>query len=271
MPRSPSRTWSQLVVPALLSGLWFPPVAWCQSGHDHHAKEKPAASPASTAPKSTDDQMVGMADHAMGHMGMDSVMSLHMLLSPTRAPTHADSTRALALVAELRRGIEKYKDVSVAERDGFRMFLPNVKNQRVYHFTSARNAIKERFRFDAEEPTSLLYKRAADGQLVLVGAMYTMPKRTDIEKLDERVPLSIARWHRHVNWCLPKLGDKERWMERRDGRPVFGPESPIATKEACDAVDGKFHESLLGWMIHANVFAGEDLGAIFGEEHGQSG
>jgi hypothetical protein len=270
MSRSPSRTWSHLVVPAMLAGLWFPRVAWSQSGHDHPAKEKPAA-PTSLPPKNTDDQMVGMADHAMGggHTSMDSVMSLHMLLSPMRAPTHADSTRALALVADLRRGIAKYKDVSAAERDGFRMFLPNVKNQRVYHFTSARNAIRERFRFDPEEPTSLLYKRAPDGQLMLIGAMYTMPKRTDVAQLDERVPLSIARWHRHVNWCLPKLADKERWMERRDGRPVFGPESPIATKTACDAVDGNFHESLLGWMLHANVFAGEDLGAIFGDEHGR--
>jgi hypothetical protein len=48
---------------------------------------------------------------------------------------------------------------------------------------------------------------------------------------------------------------------------VFGPESVIATKEACDAVGGNFYPSLFGWMIHANVFAGETLGAIFGDEH----
>ena len=211
--------------------------------------------------------MVGMADHAMGHDGMDPVMSLHMEMTPARAATPADSARALAVVAELRRGIAKYKDVSVAERDGYRMFLPNVKNQRVYHFTSRGNAFKEAFRFDAEKPTSLLYKRAPDGTLVLIGAMYTMPKRASLETLDERLPLSIARWHKHVNWCLPKLGDKERWLERRDGRPVFGPESPIATQEACDSVGGKFHESLLGWMIHANVYAGEELGSIFDHDH----
>jgi hypothetical protein len=40
----------------------------------------------------------------------------------------------------------------------------------------------------------------------------------------------------------------------------------IATKEGCDAVGGEFHESLFGWMIHANVFSGETLGAIFGDE-----
>jgi len=56
-------------------------------------------------------------------------------------------------------------------------------------------------------------------------------------------------------------------MERQDGHAVFGPESPIATQAACDSVGGDFHESLFGWMIHANVFAGDDLGAIFGDEH----
>ena len=211
--------------------------------------------------------MVGMADHAMSDMGMDSIVSLHMEMTPRRAATHADSTRALTVVAELRHAIEKYKDVAVAERDGFQMFLPNVKNQRVYHFTNYRNAFREAFRFDPDEPTSLLYKRGPDGQMMLIGAMYTMPKRAGLDKLDERVPLSIAQWHKHVNWCLPKRGDAARWTERKDGRPVFGPESPIATQAACDAVGGEFHPSLFGWMIHANVFGGEDLGHIFGDEH----
>jgi hypothetical protein len=201
-------------------------------------------------------------------MGHDTIMILHMQMTPLRTPTKADSTRALALVAELRQAIAKYKDVSVAERDGFKMFLPNVKNQRVYHFTNYRNAVKEAFRFDPDQPTSLLYKRGADGQLMLIGAMYTMPKRAGLDKLDERAPLGIAQWHRHVNWCLPKRGESERWMERKDGHAVFGPESPIATQAECDAVDGDFHESLFGWMIHANVYAGEDLAKIFGDEHG---
>jgi len=217
-----------------------------------------------------DDHMMGMADHAMGDMGKDSIMSLHMQMTPMRSATHDDSTRALALVAELRHAIAKYKDVSVAERDGYQMFLPNVKNQRVYHYTNYGNALKAAFRFDPDQPTSLLYKRAPDGQLALVGAMYTMPKRTGLEKLNERVPLGIAQWHRHVNWCLPKRGETERWMERKDGRPVFGPESPIATQAACDAVGGDFHESLFGWMIHANVYEGEELGKIFGDDHGHA-
>jgi len=262
----PSRTWfrprTSARIAMLAALIAFPAAAFAQSGHDHH-KAPPAKDP-----KSDNDRMIGMADHAMNHGHADSIMSRHMYLSPERPATAADSARARAVVGDLRRAIEKYKDVSVAERDGFKMFAPNLKNQRVYHFTSGRNAFKEAFRFDAAKPTSLLYKRAPDGQFVLIGAMYTMPKRADVEKLDERVPLSIARWHKHVNWCLPKLAERERWTEQRNGMPVFGPQSPIATKAECDAVGGKFHESLLGWMIHANVFAGDDLATIFGDDHG---
>jgi hypothetical protein len=243
----------------LAAAIWFPSVACGQARADK------------TKSQGEDDHMVGMADHAMGNMGMDSIMSLHMQMTPTRVATHEDSTRALALVAELRRAIAKYKDVSVAEHDGFRMFLPNVKNQRVYHFTNYRNALEAAFTFAPEQPTSLLYKRGPDGQLRLVGAMYTMPKRASLEKLDERVPLGIAQWHKHVNWCLPKRGETDRWMERKDGHPVFGPESPIATQAACDAVGGDFHESLFGWMIHVNVYAGDDLSSIFGEDHAHGG
>jgi hypothetical protein len=88
-----------------------------------------------------------------------------------------------------------------------------------------------------------------------------------MEKLNERVPLGIAQWHRHINWCVPKRGETSRWSERQNGRPVFGPESPVATQAACDSVGGTFLPSPFGWMIHANVFGGSDLGAIFADDH----
>jgi len=261
MWRSASRTWLASSLAMLAVAIWFPCAARGQA-HDH---EKAATRPA----MGEDDHMVGMADHAMTDMGHDSIMSLHMQMTPMRAATHDDSTRALAIVAELRQAIAKYKDVSVAEKDGYAMFAPNIKNQRVYHFTNYRNAFKAAFSFDPEQPTSLLYRRAADGQMVLVGAMYTMPKRADVEKLNERIPLSIAQWHKHTNWCIPKRGEESRWSERKDGRPLFGPESPVASQSACDAIGGNFLAQPFGWMVHAMVFEGENLGHIFADDHHQ--
>jgi hypothetical protein len=221
-----------------------------------------------TAPAADSAQMAGMADHAMGGP-MDANMMKHMALTPSRPATPADSARARRIATDLKRAIAKYADTSVAVADGYRLFAPNVKNQRVFHFTNYGHGFKEAFRFNAEQPTSLLYTRGDDGKLHLAGAMYTMPKRTKPEKLDERIPLSIAHWHRHVNWCLPKLGGQARLAERDSaGQPRFGPESPVATRAACDAVGGRFFAAPLGWMVHVNVFEGDDLGTIFGDDHG---
>ena len=225
-----------------------------------------------TAPPGDSSAAMGAADAAMGDMhamrtGHDhesATAMLHMRMTPTRPATHDDSTRARALAAEIRAAIARYADTTAAVADGYRMFLPQVKQQRVYHFTSWRHAVAESFRFDPAKPTSLLYERRPDG-MHLVGAMYTMPRRASIARLDERIPLSIARWHQHVDWCLPRRGEASRWTERRNGEPLFGPESPIVTKRECDAVGGDFHDVLFGWMIHANVFAGDDLATIFGE------
>jgi hypothetical protein len=237
----------------------FPHAIGAQSGHVHVA--------APSKPTNESLHMAGMADHAMSGPMSENMMK-HMEMTPARSPTHADTVRALAVAAELKRAIAKYADTTAAVADGYKMFLPNVKAQQVYHFTNYRRAFGEAFRFDATKPTSLLYRRGPEGTLHLVGAMYTMPKRAKLERLNGRVPLSIAHWHKHVNWCVPQKGEAARWVEQKNGIPVFGPESPIATKAACDAVHGDFHESPLGWMIHANVFEGSDLGAIFGDSHG---
>ena len=205
-------------------------------------------------------------DHGSA-MAPDDASALHMEMTPRRPATARDSIRAAAIATELRQAIAKYRDTTVAVADGYRMFAPQLKNQKVYHFTRGWNAVQEAFRFDPAKPTSLLYTRGADGRFVLVGGMYTAPKRFDIDKLDERVPLSVARWHKHVNWCVPPRGQAARWLERANGQPVFGPESPVATKQACDAVGGVFFASPLGWMVHANVMTSNDPAVIWGDDH----
>jgi hypothetical protein len=206
--------------------------------------------------------------HAV-HDAMSGAMdeNPHLRMSPHRVATAADSARAARIVREARSALARYRDVRVAERDGYRMFAPNVKGQRVYHFTKMGSAIRAQFRFDAARPTSLLYRKGADGSLRLVGAMYTAPRDASWEELNERVPLGIARWHLHTNMCVPRIADRERWREVRDGRPVFGPASPIATREACDAVKGRFLPTVFNWMVHANVFEDD----VWGDEHQGTG
>jgi hypothetical protein len=257
-----------MATPILVVAVWFPMKARRAMAQGTSGQQQVVGQSASDTAR-----MAAMADHAMGDMrgpmGADENMMKHMELTPLRTPTHADSLRATRITAELQHAIAKYTDTAAAVADGYKMFLPNLKGQRIYHFTNYRHAFMAESHFDPTKPTSLLYKRGADGRLQLIGAMYTAPKNASLARLDDRVPLGIARWHKHVNWCLPKKGDQARWLEQRNGKPVFGPGSPIATKAECDAVNGVFHPSLFGWMIHANVFEGHDLASIWSDDdHG---
>jgi hypothetical protein len=176
--------------------------------------------------------------------------SLHMYMTAARSQTPEDVQRANEVIAQLRSGIEKYRDYHVALDDGFKIFLPNLP-QPEYHFTKMKNGFLEAFTFDASRPTSLLYKKTSTGY-ELVGAMYTMPKRASEDKLNERVPLSIASWHLHTNLCLPPRG-----QGLSADYTKFGLKGSIATQDACDAAGGRFMPTVFGWMVH--VYPYEDV------------
>jgi hypothetical protein len=212
----------------------------------------------------SDAGAVGAVDASMGAKGHGGAHALHLAWTARRTPSRADSVRADSVAAAARRATERFRDVRVAEAEGFKAFAPKVK-QEVYHYTNWQNAIGEAFRFDVAKPTSLLYRKTRSGAMELVGVMYAAPARASEEQLDARVPLSIARWHRHVNLCVPPRGEQARWLETRDGTPLFGPESAVATREGCEAVGGRFLPQLFGWMVHANVFAA-DARAVWREE-----
>ena len=239
--------------PKLLAAIMLgaPGLVAAQTGHAHGEHAPPPADVAASANAS---------------MSGPIVVSPYMKLTPERTATASDSARAAKVADELRRAIEKYKDVRVAEADGYEIFAPRLP-QEIYHFTSTWRSVKESFRFDPTQPSSLLYRRTPQGKFELVGAMYHAPKRLSPDDLDARVPLSVARWHAHTNFCVPKRRDRERWLETKNGKPVFGPLGGIATREQCDAVDGKFHEQVFGWMVHAMVFAGTDPATVWGGEH----
>ncbi len=196
---------------------------------------------------------------AVSDMGAMRGSSAHMHMTEMRPQTPADVARANEILTQLRAGIEKYKDYHVALNEGYKIFLLNLP-QPEYHFTKYGNGFMEAFRFDPSQPTSLLYRKTADGY-ELVGAMYTMPKGATEEQLNERVPLSIAMWHSHTNLCMPPRGQLKTadWSK-------FGLKGSIATQEACDDAGGKFHPSIFGWMVH--VYPYEDsLDRIFAMHH----
>jgi hypothetical protein len=199
-------------------------------------------------PKTTEGQAQSQAQSnpqsqaGDGMAGMD--MGAHMFMTDLRAENSAEDKRATEIVDKLRPAIAKYKDYRVALADGFQIFMPNVAQEH-YHFTNYTNAFEASLHFNPEHPTSLLYQKTADGY-ELEGAMYTAPKRASLDQLNERVPLSVARWHKHVNLCLPPKGAHLQDANLKE----FGLRGSIATEEACNAAGGRWIPQIFGWMVH---------------------
>jgi hypothetical protein len=202
-----------------------------------------AASAFSGDPVQADQQSVRAATMSDGGT---SGMSRHMYMTLLRPPKAGDQQKADAIVTAAKAAMAPYKDYRTALADGYEIFLPNVP-QSQYHFTRYEYGREARSHFDPLKPTSPLYKKTADGGYKLVGAMYTDRVDASEEELDERIPLSIARWHQHINSCKAPAGQKTAYFGP-DAK--FGLLGSITTREACESAGGEFHPHLFGWMVH---------------------
>jgi len=235
-------------------------------GHHAPAAENPAAQEAATPPSKSmpgmdmgdekTNERAAVQDMTPGH---NDAHTHHMFMTSMRTETPQDLERANEIVAQLRAGIDKYKDYHAALDDGFKIFLPNIP-QPEYHFTSYRNGFLEAFTFDPARPTSLLYKKTATGY-ELLGAMYTMPKHATEDQLNARVPLSVAMWHLHTNLCMPS-----RDQIRGADWTKFGLHGSIINADACSDAGGRFHPVIFGWMVHVYPYE-QGLDKIFAMHH----
>ena len=220
-----------LVLPVLVfSSLWM-------SGQAHQHDDGDAAQIELSA--TTDAMSHGHHHEDHEHMGA------HMYMSALRDSQPGDQEKAAEVVKQARQALEKYRDYNAALADGFRIFLPNVK-QPMYHFTNYSYAFGAAFGFDAAKPTSLLYEKTSDGYK-LIGAMYTAPVRFTEDQLNQRVPLSVAQWHQHVNMCKPPQGQEHEMLSKN---PKFGLHGSISTQQECEAAGGTFLPHVFGWMVH---------------------
>ncbi len=208
--------------------------------HQHHdMSSMPPMQQQAQSPDAMDPAMPAM-QHRHNDMGP------HMKLTSLRTPTPEDRRRADAIVQSARRVMERYADYREAMADGYRIFLPNLP-QKMYHFTNYRYAVEAAFGFDPDHPTSLLYEKTGENGWKLIGLMYTAPARSSMDELDSRVPLSIAQWHEHTNFCAPPKGRENEYFGKN---PKFGLLGSIWTKEECDKAGGTFRPQIFGWMVH---------------------
>lgn len=172
-------------------------------------------------------------------------MSGHMYLTQLRPIKSGDKPKADAIVASAKQAMEPYQDYRKALADGYHIFLPDVP-QPLYHFTNTANALTARNHFDPLKPTSLLYKKTSDGYK-LIGVMYTDRVDANEDDLNDRIPLSIARWHQHINFCKVPAGQKAAYF---GPNAKFGLLGSIHTREDCETAGGVFLPHIFGWMVH---------------------
>lgn len=203
--------------------------------------------------------------HAMRSME-DRQMNMgpHMKMTTLRDLKPGDQEKADAVVTAARTAAEKYADYRVALADGFKIFLPKLP-QKQYHFTNYRYAFEAAISFNPEHPTSLLYEKNGE-DYKLIGVMYTAPKNANWNELDQRIPLSIAQWHAHINMCIPP---EDRKKEAWGPNAKFGLMGSIATRSDCDTAGGKFMPQIFGWMVHVYPFEQkpEDIWSVARQAH----
>jgi len=191
--------------------------------------------PTLPAQSATDHTMPGMA-HMSGHMYMTSL----------RPMKPGDQAKADAIVVAARQAMKPYEDYHKALADGYHIFLPNVP-QPLYHFTNTASGLAARNHFDPLKPTALLYRKTPDGGYKLIGVMYTDRVDAAEDEINERIPLSIAHWHQHTNFCKAPAGQKAGYF---GPNAKFGLLGSITTRQECEAAGGEFHPHIFGWMVH---------------------
>jgi hypothetical protein len=205
--------------------------------HTHnHGSQTPASGAGSSDLETSSSQM---AERNLSE-------SIHMKMTPLEAPQSGDQEQAAIALAGARKAMDQYRDFRVAIADGYQIFLPRLP-QKMYHFTNYQYAMEAMYTFNPEHPTSLLYEKHGN-DYKLIGVMYTAPAHATTEQLNQRVPLSVAQWHAHINFCqAPKGREREYFGEH----PLFGLLGSITTRSQCEAQGGRFLPQVFGWMVHA--------------------
>ena len=221
------------------------------------ASSAQSQSPPHPPSAAADSQARAELSRAIASILSDS--SPHMRMGPSRMATAADSARAAGIVLAARAALSQYVDVKVAERDGYYRNLPSLDDQPIYHYNSSQNfSAAQQGTFDPTKPVSLVYKKDGEGQLRLVGAMYATGASAAPEDLDALLPISMARWHEHVNLCYPAA---VRYRPQKvDAGMVFLVKLffSITSASECEAAGGRFVPVEFGWMAHVYMFAGSD-------------
>src|SRR5439155_19349435 len=129
--------------------------------------------------------------------------------------------------------------------------MPGFEEHPIYNYNNYHNAFDAKSGFVATKPVSLLYRKEVD-RMVLVGAMYNASPAAAESDLDARLPLSIAHWHEHVDFCGPSPESVRAGTAKTDPSSVAA-WLRIRTKEDCDKAGGRVTPPMFGSIAHVDL------------------
>lgn len=185
------------------------------------------------------------AQHASPAAGEHESGSMSMHEHAAGAPVSYTELKAtLDKLERARQSTAKYKDVRVAESDGYRAIGPDVAGMGLHYVLNA-----EQNGFDIEKPPILLYEKdpSVPGGYALVGVSYLLsaPAGPDGQPLNAPFPKSLAVWHRHENICV--LPDRS---------------TPHGLSEQQCVEKGGHFTGETQWMVHAWIWKDSPQGVF---------
>ena len=129
------------------------------------------------------------------HGGAVAPPGMVMPAAPDREATPAERAAANDLILAARKALARYADISVAAADGY-----NVTGIHGIDFHAQNPANENDGRIlDVAHPETLVYAVAPNGQPVLMGAMFLMPR---IGEPGPAIGGPLTVWHAHQNICF---------------------------------------------------------------------
>lgn len=162
------------------------------------------------------------------------------------ALTYAELKNTAAELERARQATAKYRDVHVAEADGYQVLGPDIPGMGIHYVLTM-----EPSRFDVEKPPILLYVKNQQGEYSLAGVGYfwNAPEGPDGQPLNPPFPKSLALWHRHENICmLPRL------------------DNPHGLSESQCREQGGHFIAKTQWLVHAWIWKDNPAG-VFSPEN----
>lgn len=151
----------------------------------------------------------------------------------------------VAQLERVRQATAKYRDVKIAEADGYKGVGVEIKGMGIHYLREL-----EPKAFHLEKPSMLCYEKDASrsGGYSLVGVAYLMKSEEgpDGQPVSNPFPKPLAIWHKHENVCvLPNANNIEHTIK--------------LTEDQCRHQGGHF---LNEWMLHAWVWKDSPRGVF---------